>query len=505
MKTSVMLASASKTSDKVLLFDGQGVTKVAIDEAPRTAKVAVDFSDKELISYNFDVSKDLSSEEMQETIEIKMFQEAGLNPMLSYKIVHNLSESRVDTSKYNVQAYAIATNAIERESTKYTDKLGFIDLILPTTALPGALYRTSLLESRNDVFVYFVKSAAFLSIYVDAKLVYGKVIDVGFGKLYDVFLKSTGEKMGFDDFVSMMIKKGVKKDNYDFEDKRFAIDFTNIINNAILKINNVLDYATRMFMIESYSRVFVGSKYGLIPGITELFNEATQVEAKDYIFYTKFFTNRDDYIDQRENLLLLELDLIEQKSDDVSSFNVSLNRRASSFMKRKSGLFIFFMANIVFLAFIVPFAIYANAWYYNILFNKKVQELKLSQTEFERFKHKERELRMEKGRLEGKLERATATYKKNRDLLDNLRNKRVNKVRVILFINNVFSIMSKFNVKIVNLIYKNKAATLFLEGKSQEDITALTKALVANGYTVHLESIELSRRIYKGTIKVEVK
>lgn len=506
MKTSeLMISSTNRRNDRVAFFDGTKTRVVALEEVPKLAKVSLDFSDKDLISYNFDLSKDLTDSEIVEAVEIKMFQEAGLNPMLDYKIVYSQTESRVDNGKVSIQAFAGAINSLEKQSRAFVDRVGFIDLILPTTSIPKVLYSSKILEPRNDIFLYFVKDCLFLSIFIDGNLVYGKIVDVGIAKLHDTFSRNTGEKLSYEDFVSLLVKSGVDAENYSLEDKRFAIDFTNLLNGTVGKINNVLQYSSRMFMLDTYSRVFVGTENGVIPGAKELFETAFAVETRDYLFYTKFFSKTDPYLDQRENLLLLELEKIVNKEPDLNTLNISINKRASSFLKRKSGPFISTIVLIVAIGLLVPLFFIGEGIYYSIATSSKLNELKLNKNEFDKFKNKERALKLERNQLEERLERSKGIYKQRKDLLDNLHDKRINKTRVIVFINDVFRIMSGFRVKILDLEYKDRIGSFSLESGKQDDITALIKKLVEEGYNVHMESVEFRKGLYESVIKVNIK
>lgn len=504
-KSDYMVCSVTKREEKTYFFNGNNLVEADLDKLPRNSKVALTSGDRDFISYNFDVEKDLSGDSLDESVEIKMYQESGLNPMLEYKIVYHCSESKVDATKLNVQAFAITNNTIEKNTQYLLDKFGYIDLILPTTTLPTALYNNNTLEKKDDIFLYFVKDSLYLSIFHDGELVYGKTIDTGLSRLTEDFIRTTGEQISYDDLILNLVAKGIDEDNYSLEDKRFAIDFKDLLTNIVSNLNSVLQYVMRLFSINSFARVFVGTKHGTIPGGAKLFEELLGVEGHDYIFYSKYFLKDDDYVDQRDILLLIELENRENKEIKNNPYNVTIYERPSSFIKRKGGKFLVVTSVASFLLFLLPVIPYLQATLLDLDAMAKLSELKLNQKEFNEFKAKEKRLTGERVALNTKLQKSKESFKLKQKLLNEVYNKKINKKRVVLFINKIFDEINQAKLKVTNITLKENVFTISLEGKRQKQITALVKTLIEKKNIVRMESISFEGGNYKSTIKVNLK
>ncbi|MGP1561360.1 MAG: hypothetical protein ACTTIC_04640 [Helicobacteraceae bacterium] len=503
----LMLVSAGKKLEKVLFYDGEQTREANIKDLPATLNVALSFSDKELISYNFDLDKDLEGEQLQEAVEIKMFQEAGLNPMVDYKIVFSKTASNIDVTKNHIQAYAASINSLEKYSKDFVERFGFIDLILPTTALPGILYEENMIEKKNDIFLFFTKNSLYISVYMEGNLVYGKFSDDGLDKLYNAFLRNTGEKLKYDNFISSLVRLGLDEANYDQDQVKFIGDFTSLFTMVVRRMENVIQYASRMFMIETFSGIYVGTQYGIIPGLNKFFESSLGIETKSYLFYTDFFTRQDKYIDQRENLLLLHLHkLLKNKKQAVANpFNVSINKSPESFLKRQSGVFLSIIGLIILAFLAVPGYFAAQNIYYSTRITFKLDELKLNKDKYDKFTAEEKELKEQAADLDAKMKRALEQYKKSENLLRSLNDKKNHKIRIALFMNNIFTIMPTYNIKVVYIEYKDKVVAFSLLSSKQENIANFVKELAKKGYQVHMDKINIDQNSYVSIVKVDVR
>lgn len=434
MKKQTMISSASKTAEKVLFFDGTKAKEIGLKEAPNVNKVGLCFSDKELITYNFDLERGLDQERTNEAIEVKMFQEAGLNPMVDYKIVYSKTSSKIDATKNHVQAFAAPLLALEKISKEFVKKYGFIDLVLPTTALPKVLYQEKIIDKKNDIFLYLTKESLYLSIFTGGDLVYSKCLDDGLSKLHDTFLRSTGEKIKYNDFISNLTKLGLEEKNYTENKTKFYMDFKNLFSLIVQRMQNISQYASRMFMIEDFSRIYIGSENGLVPGLPKFMEQSLGIETQDYLFYADFLPEKSGYIDQREILLLANLQSnLKQKGKKEEYLDLSINERPDSFFKRNSGKFLSVLVGI-FLAFsCVPGYYYCHKFYNSMIINKKLSELKLNQEKYEKFKVEEERLKKEASDLSESFQKVSDKRKQNIDLLRSLDSKKVNKVRIVFF------------------------------------------------------------------------
>ncbi|MCV6607620.1 MAG: hypothetical protein OIF32_05365, partial [Campylobacterales bacterium] len=179
---------------------------LSLEETNRSSYCTGVLPDKDFISFNFDLTKDIAtSEGMDDSVEIKMYQDAGLNPLLEYNIVYNYTESKIDPTMVNVQAFAISLNGLKTNLEPYIKRFGYIDVAVPSETLPYALYNSNTLDLQNDIFVYFEKETLLISIFSNGEFIYSKEADFGLKKIVDNFTAMTGEQIKYDDFIDILI------------------------------------------------------------------------------------------------------------------------------------------------------------------------------------------------------------------------------------------------------------------------------------------------------------
>ncbi|GHV09537.1 hypothetical protein AGMMS50229_19890 [Campylobacterota bacterium] len=116
--------------------------------------------DRELVFLQFQLQKDLTTEQLTEAVEVRMFQDAGLNPMLEYKTAFSKRASTQDMRMLTIGAISASMGAIESATSQLTQDISYIDSLLPLSTLPYALYNASILEPKRDVFVYFQRDCS---------------------------------------------------------------------------------------------------------------------------------------------------------------------------------------------------------------------------------------------------------------------------------------------------------------------------------------------------------
>ena len=501
--TSVLAGVNSKTVISV----EQTIKELPLEESNRGSYCTAILPDKDFISFNFDLTRDIaSSEGMDDSVEIKMYQDAGLNPLLEYNIVYNYTNSKIDSSMVNVQAFAISLNSLKTQLEPYTKRFGYIDVTVPSETLPYALYNSNTLDPQNDIFIYFEKDILLISIFSDGEFIYSKEADFGLKKLVDNFTAMTGEQIKYDDFIEILISKGVDESLHNEESQRFLIDFAEMFTNIFTQVGSVIQYAGRMFGIDEFDRVFIGTEKGTIPNILPFSRDMLGIEGHDYLFFTDFFLKNDKYIDQRYVLSLLELQNSTSKKNK-NPFNATIYKRPSSYLKRPGGRLIIISLIAFILSFSYPLFMLLESTKNEVVINSKLKELKFSKAEFADFKAKEDSILKRKNKLTEKLQREKAKYKTKRELLEKIYEKKIVKKAKVDFINDIFIEINKKKVKINNFQLQENFANINLESKAQGRITSLVKKLVAEKYRVQMQNVTYSEELkrYTASLKVFVK
>ena len=126
----------------------------------------VSYSD--VILHSFKVSDTISDDELKTNVEIKMYDDAGLDLQKKYKITYIKKELDFEDSVL-IEAFAIEVDRITESLSSVLSHTKHIDfLALPFLSFT-TLYKNKIIETKNDLFVYIDENEAFLSIYKDGK------------------------------------------------------------------------------------------------------------------------------------------------------------------------------------------------------------------------------------------------------------------------------------------------------------------------------------------------
>jgi hypothetical protein len=204
------------------------------------------------------------------------------------------------------------------------------------------------------------------------------------------------------------------------------------------------------------------------------------IDSFDYLFYTNFYTKKDEYIDQKQILLLLELqNILNNKAKNP--FNISHKKKPQSFFEKASGKFI----SIFILSFII-FSIYPL---YLFLDSPK-EDLTTLKNRYYSYQQDEQEFKI-----------LMNSYNKNKIILKNIGNS----YSKVAFINAIFVEINKKNITINSLSFHNKLLKINLISKKQGEITSLVKELVDYGFIVKMENINFVNEKYFTLLKVSKK
>ena len=126
----------------------------------------VSYSD--VILHSFKVPQTMSDDELKTNVEIKMYDDAGLDLQKKYKIAYTRKELDFEDNVL-IEAFAIEVERITESLSSVLSHTKHIDfLALPFLSFT-TLYKNKIIEAKNDLFVYIDEHEAFLSIYKDGK------------------------------------------------------------------------------------------------------------------------------------------------------------------------------------------------------------------------------------------------------------------------------------------------------------------------------------------------
>ncbi|MDR3347560.1 MAG: hypothetical protein LBN32_02995 [Helicobacteraceae bacterium] len=441
-------------------------------------------SDRELIFHQFEVQKDLTSEQLKETTEIKMFQDAGLNPMLEYKIAFSKRPNIQDPRMITVGGIAVSTGVLESATAPLVSSISYIDSLLPLSTLPFALYSSNILEPKRDVFVYFQRDALIISIFDEGEFIYGKSQNFGLKKLMETYIQLSGDRIEFENFMNLLTNPGEVTENA-------AAVLGNIreaISNALYSAKNILLYAGRVSGVTNPDRVFVGTSHGLVPGLEDMAQEVLEIEGHEFVFYTSFFTQKDVYIDQMALLALLEAQNI-ANGLRANPFNVTNMQRPGAFTARSSGKAILLIAASLIIAIGWPVYFLLESLYYDTLTKAEMVQLGQSKIEFDAVQESIRRLTAEQQTLTVEQQAAMDKLNTSKTLLADIHKKRVLLSPVALALSRLYEDLIAHGVKVVEIDIKGRDSVLSIRAFKDTHITGLLEVLAEKRYSPSLDKI----------------
>jgi len=255
--------------DKELFYCEDNKCNV-LDKRIKHESIVAILDPKKVITHSFKVPLDISKEELQLEVEMKLYDEAGLNASDDYKFDYLIKEKNIEETENMVEAFAVKVKDIEAEYGSYTQKLKHIDLItVPYVTFQG-LYERKYLEPKNDVFIQLDKDFAFIVLCLEGKYIYARPIS-------DLNILSSGidKEYGLDadSYIELLRTKGLDESAYGEDEKELFEIIQSQFQSVYNRINDTVMYNRNIFGFEKADRIFIDCASGWVKGIDTFFRE----------------------------------------------------------------------------------------------------------------------------------------------------------------------------------------------------------------------------------------
>ncbi|GHV60006.1 hypothetical protein FACS1894103_4550 [Campylobacterota bacterium] len=495
------LAFVSNTPDRCYLGSSQSVRQASLTEIDNPGCAVVVLPDRELVFHQFDIQKDLTTDQLAEAVEIRMFQDAGLNPMLEYKTAYTRRASQQDVKMYTVGAIAASIGALENAVSPLTSRLSYVDAMLPTSTLPYALYNANILEPKRDVFVYFQREALVISIFDNGEFIYGKSQDFGIKKLLEAYIQLSGDRMDIGEFIKLLTS--ANKDDKDAEEQSETTlaNLREALSNALFSVKNILLYAGRVSGVTNPDRVFVGTCEGVVEGLEDLAQEILEIEGHEFIFYTSFFSKNDKYVDQIAVLAMLEAQNLTNNLKP-NPFNVTSLVRPGAFTERAGGKAVILIAASVIAALAWPLYYVGESLWFDHQAKKELADLGQSRAEFNALQAARVQLQAERDRLTAERQAALDKFNGSMDLLKNIHDKKVLSSPIAYALSQLYDRLTAQGVRVVEITTTGRDATAKIRARRDTQITALLERLARDNYDPQVAKIT---KVDEGAFSADLK
>lgn len=459
-------------------------------------------NNKDIITATVNISRSIPEEDIEDIIEIKAYEEIGLDQANSYMISSMEVETEAEERTYHI--FVAEPDVLDTLYLPIKQETKYLDLIIPAPLLYKSLYIKEILpESNSHCFVYFTYNDAFVTIYKNGEYLYSKSIEFSLEQIYDKYCETVGEKVDEKEFYSILESEGLKTTNSDYQQ-----NFMKIFAEVFITINDIIIYAKRAFNLDTIDQMFVGSERGPIIGLDDYSQNYLGLHSTDFNFNYNL-SNEEWYTDQLQYLMLLSS--FEYLEDDSTFVNLTMYPRAPSFVNRASGQFIISTFSAISLSLAYPL-IFLVGSYVN---DAKIYALTIENNKLTIESNKYKKVLGEKQNiikgLDTEIKKLSDLYHGKTKTLTSIYDKKVNYRLKSGIFHAIADKLAKYEVHVDNM--RTEEDTLFLSLLSTDDrkMTELIK-YISGAHFHELKEIDIERiekdpnsNYYKGLLKVELR
>jgi len=242
---------------------------------------------KDFITATVELSLHIDNADIADAIEIKAYEELGLDQSVDYKIEYIEESFQADKEVRVFNIFVTEPDTVEELFAESVDKTKFIDYIVPAPLLFRQIYKKEILQpSGVHCFLYFTKKDSFVVYFKNGSYIYSKSIKYSLEYIYEQYCSITGERVDMSDFYSSLENEGVKP--LDTEKQK---NFMKIFGEVFMHLNDVNIYFKRAFDVKSIDNLYIGSILGSITGLEEYSKTYLGLTPNDLILTMKSILN----------------------------------------------------------------------------------------------------------------------------------------------------------------------------------------------------------------------
>lgn len=459
-------------------------------------------SNKDLITTTISLSRSIPEEDIPDVIDIKAYEELGLDQAKDYLISYTESKESGEEREFHI--FVADPEVLDDNFLPVKEETKYIDLLIPAPLLYKALYKKEILDDNGtQCFVYFTMFDASVTLYQNGEFLYSKSIDFDLETIYNKYCELVGEQVDVKEFFSVLEQEGLKTGREHYQE-----NLMKIFGEVFININDIIIYAKRACDLERIDHMFIGTENGPIIGLDDYSQNYLGLQSSEFNF-NYHIECEEWYTDQLQYLMLLNaFDYLE---DELSVVNLTRYPRPPSFLNRASGQFIIttLVATTVGLAYPL---FYLIGSYINdaSIYALNLQNDTVS-VEAAKYKKILGEKRAVIAGLDEKIAKLSATYQAKTKTLTSIYDKKVNYRLKSGIFHTLAEELNRFGVHIEELKSENDTIWLALVSSEDRKLTELIKHISDNYFQeINQIDIELIAKdpessYYKGLLKVDLK
>jgi len=438
---------------------------------------------KDVIGATVDISRNIADSDLKDAIEIKVYDELGLDSAVEYTITYLETETN-DTKNRVFNVFVIDAALVGAQLSEIRKKTHYIDYVTTAPFLISALYQKALLESDGtDCFVYFQKNDAFLAIYRGGEYLYSKSLHYSLTELTEKFCELIGERIDEEDFYKLLTTEGLKSTNISYQS--FLMQ---LFGELFLYINDVIVFAKRSYDIESIDKIYIGSEVGMFVGVDEYAKSYLGLESYEFNFSIAI-NSKEWYVDQIHILMTLTSQVYFENKDD--KLNFSIYKRPPPFRERPVGKLIGIVAASVILSVAYPAYQYGYSQFLQIQVNQATKEYKLANSEANIIRAKIAKLKKDRAKIVSLVKKESDKLNFRKKLLTEIHKKKTQYSMKSLILVELIEISNYYKSKISVISYKENQISLSIQNRSEKKITEFIQELTKlKKYKITTDKIE---------------
>ncbi len=478
--------------NKQLLFDGKefkdGPSKNKKDYFSATPLPSV-----LTFTHGFKSPKNTPLEKIEIQAEMKMFDEAGLNPDLDFKITSKIIPLDNDDENY-VEVFASEVLKLDSKFEKIVNQNHYIDAIFPPSLSYRSLYSFEMLDKKNDLFIHFGDNDSYAVIFKNGQYISTRSIP----SISELAKNANVELAQMRELLS---KKGLNNSLYSDDEFLIMGNMEEQLSKVVEKISYSVGHKRGLFKLETIDRIYLDFETSDIPGFLELFDHY------GYETASKEVLNLFDSVEiGMKHYALNALYVLGAVQEKYSLINLTLYERKPSFIKTNVG----HISIVTILAIMLSSA-------YPIYTTLELE--KLTQTQ--------NKLKSDISRVKKVTKKLQLSLKKERKNRDKLKKERETSLKEIKSYDHLLTALQSFRhetlyrqkiMKDVNIaMRKYKLSSKHLEFNSpasinvqiitgyeqRDNITKFIKHLIKKGYShVDTKKVEKRENYYESYVEI---
>lgn len=472
-----------------------------IDKSNKNSFFVSYIQSKDVISASIEISRNIPESDLKDAIEIKVYDELGLDSAIDYTITYLEAETN-DTKNKVFNVFVIDSALVENQLGAIRKKTTYIDYATTAPFLVGSLYKKVVIDSDStDCFVYFQKNDAFLTIYKNGEYLYSKSLHYSLTHITEKFCELIGERIDEEEFYTLLTTEGLKSSNVSHQSYLMQL-----FGELFLYINDVLIFAKRSYGIDTIDRIYIGSEVGVFIGVDEYAKSYLGLDSHEFNFSIAI-NSKEWYVDQMHVLMALASQVCLENKDE--QLNFSIFKRPPPLAQRPAGKLLGVIAASFILSVAYPLYQFGHTQFLNIKLASLTKDVNDLSEQNNAIKQKLAELKAEKDKVSILVQKEGSKLDFRKKLIKEIHKKKIDYPMKAQILAELISILNIYESRISEIQFKNDKLIFFLQNTQEKKITEFIKELtLLNKYNISTDKIEKNENdnnIYLSKITIGLK